>query len=328
MEIFIKTSNENKQSIQVEPTQTIAEVKGVIQGATSIPSDQQRLIFSGRVLKDSDSVESSGIKEGNTLHVVKGAPKAAPTGTPGTTTAPMGTATQPTGTTPATGTSSPAPGLPNLHPLLGGMNPGMFAQPTGMAQQPGMAGYPPGGMDPAMMTALLSNPDLIRQTTQLIQQHPELLNLAMTMQSSPGANPAAMGGPPFPAERWMNDPAAMQSVLQMMNDPAYLQNVSAMMNSLRAGGPGGPGQAPSGAVSGSPPGSLSGGPAGGIPFPFPAMPGAGSTAAPLDPPEVRFQVQLAQLSEMGFYDADENIRALLATGGNINAAIERLFQTK
>jgi ubiquilin len=60
-------------------------------------------------------------------------------------------------------------------------------------------------------------------------------------------------------------------------------------------------------------------------FPPSGLP-ATTAAAPLDPPEVRFQVQLAQLSEMGFYDADANIRALLATGGNVQAAIDRLFQ--
>ncbi|CAO3698800.1 unnamed protein product [Rhizopus microsporus] len=43
------------------------------------------------------------------------------------------------------------------------------------------------------------------------------------------------------------------------------------------------------------------------------------------PPEERFQVQLQQLNEMGFWDAAKNIRALTATGGNVNAAIELLF---
>jgi hypothetical protein len=45
-----------------------------------------------------------------------------------------------------------------------------------------------------------------------------------------------------------------------------------------------------------------------------------------EPPEVRFQNQLQQLTDMGFYDADANIRALLASGGNVNLAIERLLQ--
>jgi len=28
---------------------------------------------------------------------------------------------------------------------------------------------------------------------------------------------------------------------------------------------------------------------------------------------------------MGFFDTDANLRALVATGGNVNAAVERLF---
>lgn len=46
---------------------------------------------------------------------------------------------------------------------------------------------------------------------------------------------------------------------------------------------------------------------------------------PTQPPEQRFQVQLQQLNEMGFWDAAKNVRALLATGGNVNGAIEMLF---
>ncbi|KAM0919770.1 hypothetical protein ACQ4PT_007934 [Festuca glaucescens] len=43
------------------------------------------------------------------------------------------------------------------------------------------------------------------------------------------------------------------------------------------------------------------------------------------PPEERFATQLAQLQEMGFFDTQENIRALTATSGNVHAAVERLL---
>ncbi|KAM7256106.1 hypothetical protein ACFE04_011847 [Oxalis oulophora] len=43
------------------------------------------------------------------------------------------------------------------------------------------------------------------------------------------------------------------------------------------------------------------------------------------PPEERYATQLSQLQEMGFSDTQANIRALQATSGNINAAIERLL---
>ncbi|KAI7899472.1 uncharacterized protein BX663DRAFT_537990 [Cokeromyces recurvatus] len=56
-------------------------------------------------------------------------------------------------------------------------------------------------------------------------------------------------------------------------------------------------------------------------FGFPTTQPATST----EPPEVRFREQLAQLEEMGFTDKSANIRALLATGGNVQAAVEYLL---
>ncbi|RHZ49999.1 hypothetical protein Glove_508g14 [Diversispora epigaea] len=41
-----------------------------------------------------------------------------------------------------------------------------------------------------------------------------------------------------------------------------------------------------------------------------------------EPPETRFRVQLRTLEEMGFVDQAANIRALLASGGDVNSAIE------
>ncbi|KAL5172908.1 Heat shock protein 90-4 [Glycine soja] len=52
---------------------------------------------------------------------------------------------------------------------------------------------------------------------------------------------------------------------------------------------------------------------------------AGSLAVPNrsnEPPEQLYATQLSQLQEMGFFDTQENIRALIATSGNIHAAVE------
>ncbi|KAK4340719.1 hypothetical protein RND71_039220 [Anisodus tanguticus] len=43
------------------------------------------------------------------------------------------------------------------------------------------------------------------------------------------------------------------------------------------------------------------------------------------PPEELYATQLTQLQEMGFFDTQENIRALTATAGNVHAAVERLL---
>lgn len=43
------------------------------------------------------------------------------------------------------------------------------------------------------------------------------------------------------------------------------------------------------------------------------------------PPEQRYQAQLEQLAAMGFVNRDANLQALIATFGDINAAVERLL---
>lgn len=43
------------------------------------------------------------------------------------------------------------------------------------------------------------------------------------------------------------------------------------------------------------------------------------------PPEELYATQLTQLQEMGFFDTQENIRALRATSGNVHAAVDRLL---
>ncbi|KAF5754672.1 putative Ubiquitin-like domain, Heat shock chaperonin-binding, UBA-like superfamily, ubiquilin [Helianthus annuus] len=56
--------------------------------------------------------------------------------------------------------------------------------------------------------------------------------------------------------------------------------------------------------------------------------GAGGLAVPNVPdvpPEQLYATQLSQLQEMGFFDTQENIRALRATAGNVHAAVERLL---
>jgi ubiquilin len=55
--------------------------------------------------------------------------------------------------------------------------------------------------------------------------------------------------------------------------------------------------------------------------------GGGMAPAPPDDPGTAYASQLQQLQEMGFYDRDANIRHLLATGGNVNAAVERLLSS-
>ena len=47
-------------------------------------------------------------------------------------------------------------------------------------------------------------------------------------------------------------------------------------------------------------------------------------AADTRPPEERFATQLQQLEQMGFTNKQNNIAALTATNGELNAAVDRL----
>ncbi|XP_017066877.1 ubiquilin-1 [Drosophila eugracilis] len=53
--------------------------------------------------------------------------------------------------------------------------------------------------------------------------------------------------------------------------------------------------------------------------------GMSNNADGTQPPEVRYQSQLEQLAAMGFANRDANLQALIATFGDINAAVERLL---
>lgn len=46
------------------------------------------------------------------------------------------------------------------------------------------------------------------------------------------------------------------------------------------------------------------------------------------PPEERYRTQLEQLATMGFMNREANLQALIATFGDVSAAVERLLQSR
>ena len=58
------------------------------------------------------------------------------------------------------------------------------------------------------------------------------------------------------------------------------------------------------------------------------MGGAGGPGAAADtrPPKEKYAEQIAQIKEMGFQDEDAIAQILEQTGGNVQLALERLFQ--
>lgn len=179
----------------------------------------------------------------------------------------------------------------------------MFQNEAGQAAQAGQAGQTPPfsslppQLSPEMervMQDMLGNPAmreiLLQQWQSQMRDNPMLRQLAES-------NPAMA--------QLFEDPDRMRAYLEALGDPetrAAMQRVSQALARVdpTAFGVGGG-----------------------------AMPGAAfSQLQPPSPPsnpEVDYATQLQQLHDMGFWDREANIRALVATFGNVNAAVERLL---
>ena len=228
----------------------------------------------------------------------------------------------------------PTQGAPNTQPLP---NPWAPAGATGAAGGGAPGGAGPEGANTGSLDALFGGmgglgglggagggpPDM--EAMQRIMENPAMSQALDQVLSQPGvfqsivnANPQAralMESNPEMA-RLMEDPETLRRLTNPDNMRAMMQIQEGMRQLQSNGLPMGP-LGGMGLGGGLGPGGL-------------GLGGVGAAAAPgepAQPPEERFEAQLNQLRDMGFFDQQENIRVLLMVGGNVNAAVETLLSS-
>ncbi|KAG8364451.1 hypothetical protein BUALT_Bualt19G0130200 [Buddleja alternifolia] len=239
-----------------------------------------------------------------------------------------GTNSSPAGTEATTGTTVPnANPLPNPWSNTGGSqtNNATRTTPTGDARLPSIAGL--GGLglpelermgmpDSASFSQLLQNP-AVAQMTQSLLSNPQYMDQIL------GMNPQLRGM--LDMNPQLREMMQNPEILRELTSPETMQQMMALQQQLSQLGR--QQSTPEGAQTGQARGAQNNMGLDMLMNMFGGL-GAGGLTVPNTPdvpPEELYAAQLSQLQEMGFFDTQENIRALRATSGNVHAAVERLL---
>ncbi|KAF9646663.1 hypothetical protein BDM02DRAFT_2982101 [Thelephora ganbajun] len=348
IQIHVKGANELKLQITIKTDKTVQDLKHAIAEKTDAPADRQRLIYSGKVLKDEEPLSNYKIQSGHTIHMVKSAAKSGGnSSTPG---------------------AAPSQSLPQMQT---GQNPHdpltQLNSHLGFGAMAGLNPFADMGVnpnDPNMLQNMLNSPQFLQQMSSVFS-NPQIMDQLMAMNPQFGGLDPQMRQV-FQSERFrqmMSNPETLRTMLQMSNlmhemgagstaggfpgmggglgnfggvaNPTAAPNPTTNTNTTRQTQSTTSATNTTGTTTSLPPPNpffdpammqqlmgAFGGPGGGLGG---GLFGAPATPADTRPPEERFQTQLQQLNDMGFFNASQNIRALQATGGNLNAAIEYIL---
>lgn len=188
------------------------------------------------------------------------------------------------------------------------------------------------GMSPEEMQRLMADPSQLPYMQEMMQevmrdpamQSALVAHMQDTMQQDPQYRAMLEANPEMRA--LVENPERLGQTLQALSDPRTrqaLQQMQAAMEQLNSAGLGPMvGGMPGSGAPGVGPGAFGGGVFGGLGDLGGLL---GAPPAPPADPEAAYASQLQQLQDMGFFDREANLRALLATGGNVSAAVERLL---
>ncbi|KAK5130190.1 hypothetical protein LTR08_002399 [Meristemomyces frigidus] len=199
----VKSSADAKYVLTVPTSTTVGDLKQRLSTPehADLPPERQRLIYSGRVLKDHDTVGSCKIKDGNTVHLVRSAESNA---TPSA-------GAQPANNVPtnfATGTGAANP----LAQLTGARYAGFHGLPgADMFGADGGMGAPP---NPDQMLRLLEDPNFAQQMNEAMN-NPAVVDMLRNnpmIRNNPMAR-AAIENPEF--RRMMMNPEMIRMQMQM-----------------------------------------------------------------------------------------------------------------
>ncbi|OAL29162.1 hypothetical protein AYO20_09315 [Fonsecaea nubica] len=221
----VKSSGSQKWTLTLPLSTTTSELKNKLASEeyANVPASAQRLIYSGKVLKDHETLASHNVKEGNTMHLVKSA----------ASNQRQNPATQSSSTsTPTSGTApQPAAGVPQN--LASGTGNDPLAGLTG-ARYAGFAQLP----NPSMFQENLTPDDFLRQldNPHFQQMMREAMGNPQVQDMIINQNPhlRAMG----PQARQMLNSDYFRS---MMTNPQMLRNMMQMQQQMGMGPFGGAG---------------------------------------------------------------------------------------
>ncbi|KAK6387357.1 hypothetical protein LTS17_000625 [Exophiala oligosperma] len=206
----VKSAGGQKYTVTVPLSMTTIELKTKLAGEeyANVPASAQRLIYSGKVLKDDHTLSQHNVKEGNTMHLVKSA----------ASNQRQNPAAQSSGSATASGAPAAA-GVPQN--LASGTGNDPLAGLTG-ARYAGFAQLP----NPSMFTNPQSPEDFIRQLEdpnfqQMMREamnNPQVVDMMINqnphLRSIPGVRQILQSDY---FRGMMTDPQAIRAMLQLQN---------------------------------------------------------------------------------------------------------------